>query len=214
MTDENNTIEQQIESSESDQGVEQENNPQESKFDMSNLDPAVQGYIKSLRKEAAGYRTNANQLKTQFEDLQGRLKSVFGGEEEQFDPGEALQTLSGQAQELQFKNAILEMAVNNAIPSTGIPYFEFLLNQATSQLEEGEELEDEEVQQLILEAKQKSGQQMMQSSVSGPSANPSQKQGITVEQFAKMGMNDRTALYRKNPEMYSELMSSWKKTIR
>lgn len=185
----------------------------EAKFDLSNLDPAVQGYIKSLRKEAASYRTSANQLKTQFEDLQGRLQSVFG-EEEQADPAQVLQELQGQTQSLQFKNAVLEMAVQNAIPASGIPYFQFLLNQATDSLGEGEELDSEAMESIIAEARAKSAPVMQSSSVATPSHAPQAKADITVDKFAKMGMADRTALYRNNPDKYSELMAAWKKTIR
>jgi hypothetical protein len=185
-----------------------------SKFDLSNLDPGVQKYIKSLRQEAASHRTTANQVKAQFEDLQGRIQSVFGGEEESIDPQEAVVQLQSATQELSFKNAILSEAVNHGIPATGIPYFEFLIQQATMELEEGEELSQDTMSGILAEVKQKSGPMMMQSSVKTPQSAPDTRGEMTVQQFSKLGMSERTKLYQTNPQKYADLMAEWKKTIR
>jgi len=213
MSEENTAPEEQQETQEQEETapVEQE---QGSKFDLSKLDPSLQKYIKGLRHEAANHRTTANQIQAQFEDLQERIKSVFGEQKEAVDPKLAVQELQQATQDLSFKNAVLETAVNHGIPASGIPYYEFLLNQAGNSLKEGEELSDEMMESILAEVKQKSGTQMMHSSVKSPQAAPSTKQDMDVNAFSKLGMAERTRLYQQNPQKYSELMDKWKKTIR
>jgi len=181
------------------------------KFDLNSLDPKVQNYIKSLRQEAAGHRTATNQMKMQFEDLQGRLKSVFGGETDEVPVEDRLAHLAETADTLSFQNAVLQTALSNGISGEGLPYMQFLLQQATGSLEEGEEMDEGRLAAIIEEVKSKSSRPAFtNSSVGSPRGPSNAAQNITVEQFSRMGITERTALYRKNESLYESLMQASK----
>lgn len=195
------------------EGYEEEDGDQ---FDLNTLDPRAQKYIKQLRQEAAQRRTESNQLRTQFEDIQNRLRMAFG-EDEEGDPSEHLNQLQEQAHGLAFQNAVLQLAVSNGVPSDGIPYMQFLIQQATDSLDEGEELDEESLAEIMQEVRNRSGAPapLSRTSVNAP-RHPGQGGGggVTQEQFNKMGIAERTKIFRNNPELYERLSAQSKNAAR
>lgn len=186
-------------------------------FDIGSLDPRAQQYIKQLRKENAQRRTEANQLKTQFEDLTGRIKSVFGEEKNEAPVEQQLGQLQSTAETLAFQNAVLNMAVTNGIGAEGLPYMQFLLSQASESLEEGEEMDEDAIASIIEEVRSKTGggrPGMGATSVNAPRGNASQQAEVTPEQFASMSLSEKTDLYRKNQNLYERLNQASRNTAR
>jgi len=107
------------------------------------------------------------------------------------------------------ENAILSIAVQNNIGADSLEYFQFLVSKRANELQEGEELTDEDLKPILdeVKSKQKSTQASTSVSPDQTKTNPNAGSDVTLEQFAKMGMLDKSALFRKNPQLYESLMA-------
>lgn len=193
-------------------------------------------YVEKLRKEAAGWRTKHKDLVSKHDALGGRLsklesgfKKALGIDEGEKLTEEELEGKLGEAQgritELETRAALTEMALENGLGKEDVPYMAFLLNQASQELADGEELSEEQVQEILDEAKakSKSGKKSANSSVNkgddeegdgGENPPPPEDKktagAVTLEKFAKMNTTERSLLYTKNPKLYSDLMNQAK----
>lgn len=184
---------------------------------LGELDSKTQNYIKSLRKEAASYRTKLNQMETKFESFQSGLsKLVGGGAQNDLTPEQQLADLSGQYESAVLENSILKVAVANEIPQSGMEFFEFKISKKLSELEEGEELDEEAISELAAEVRQQFGQTGGASTSPGKKANqgttpkPSGGEEVSYEEFLQMKIGKRSELYGKNPELYKQHYSKAK----
>lgn len=194
--------------------------PPSDELDEKKLDDKTQAYIKKLRDEAAGHRVKAkdlaSKLKTSDEQKKAILKAA-GIEDDSEAPEEKLKTLSAQNQQLAFRSAILESAVQHGIAGDDIEYYEFLVTKATSELKDGDELTDEALGDIVKKVK-KAGKGAANSGLGGgkggsggtPPPNDSSQGQVTLDQFVRMSISEKSALYEKNKDLYTSLYNEAK----
>ena len=171
-------------------------------------------YIKGLRDENAKYRTRSKERDSQVETLTDRLgkfetglKTLFGGEDDKLTPEQRIEALQEHNQTLEVQSAMRDAAFEYGIGKESFEYFEFLVSKKLDALEEGEELSEEELDEIAKSAKSKSAS--FNTSVgTGTEGNPPPAitpGGVTLEQFSVMGIGDRSVLYQKNKALYESL---------
>jgi len=194
-------------------GGEGEGSGEGDTLDESTLDAKTQNYLKKMRAENAKHRTRANKVETELEGVKAKLKGLAGGEEDDTPPEKKIEELASSVNSLSMENAILSIAVQNNIGSDGLDYFKFLVGKRAGELEEGEEITDEDLKPIIAEVRAKIGSKTTTSTsvtTSQGNTNPNSSGDVTLEQFAKMGIMDKSTLYRKNPKLYESLMAQAK----
>lgn len=183
-----------------------------SEFKVENLPQEAQDLIKGLRQENADFRTKKNNLSTRLENIENGFKQMFGGEEgqEQLSPEQKIEQLQGGYESLSYENAVMGLAYENGIPMENYEYFNFLMDKQVNGLEEGQELSEDQLLEVIQKAKGfNATMDDSNTSVDGANGNndPQGQQGeITLDQFAKMGMVEKSELYRKSPAIYNQLI--------
>ena len=127
------------------------NGDDDDKLDFDSLDPKTQKYIKSLRNENKERRTEFNKMSARMETFEKGLKKLFGGEDDDTgSPEEKLEAASSQLNSSVTENIILKLALSNGITGEeNVEYFQFLMNKKLESLEEGEEVSDEDVEEII-----------------------------------------------------------------
>lgn len=188
------------------------------KVDESTWDVKTTAYIKSLRTENASYRTKAKESGTQATSLQEQMKQVREalGIENPDPTVEDFENVSNQNEQVVFRNAVLEAAVINGIPSNGLDYFQYLVESKVADLNEGQELADADIALLATQAKQQfpaNGKTSFGGGGDGggnPPKPPAGGDDIKVEQFSKMTTTEKSDLYEKNPAVYDRLMAEAK----
>jgi len=223
-------------SSEDGQDDEDESDDDE---DLSAWTPdKVKGYVRNLRKENARYRKDAKSTKQELADLrkqfsgiqQGVAKALGLKEGDELSPEEQAEALQGTLGATQFQKAVLEAAYGFGVPPQNLDYFEHLVQKRAASLDEGEELTEEDLQELAQKASSVGGGKKGGStSVFGKSRRAAQDEdgddesdgsddqddpppskgskGLTVERFATMGTIEKTNLAAKNPALYDRLMA-------
>lgn len=187
-------------------------------LDEDSLDEKTKAHIAKLRKENASHRTKAkdlaSKLKTSDEQKKAILKAA-GIEDESEKPEERVKTLTATSQQLAFRSAILEAAVEHGIAKDQLEFFEFLVQKEAGKLEENEELSDEQLAEIVAKVK-KQGAGVANTSVEGdeggnktPAPNGGNK-GVTLDQFVRMSMTQKSELYTKNPKLYEQLVTEAK----
>lgn len=179
-------------------------------LDISKLDQQTQDYIKSLRKESGSYRTKA---KTSDEALKS-VKAALGLKDD-LSPEEQAKQLKALNENQAFENAVLQNALEHGIPKDGLDYFKYLLNGAAAKLAEGEELSDEAIAAIALEAKSKAIKPKASSSVNGGKGGtttppPGTGDAPTIEAFASMNVTQKSKMFEEQPELYATL---WKTAL-
>lgn len=171
----------------------------------------AQKVIKDLRAEAAKYRTEKNNLSTRLEKLEKGIKAFAGGDEDdQEDTETKFGKLQGEFEALSVRNAMYELAFEHGIAKDDFEYFEFLMSKKLNSLEEGAEMTEEDLGEILGGLKTKSGGKAPANTSTGGSGNkpnPEQKGGeVTLEQFVKMGMMEKSKLFQTKPELYNSLL--------
>ena len=180
-------------------------------------------YIKGLRDENAKYRTRAKERDSEVQQLSGRLsqfesglKKLFGEDsEENMTPEQQIESLTAHAEQLEMNNAITEVAMEYGVGKDDMGYFRYKINEALSELEEGAELTEEQLDEIVTDVRARSPKPA-NTSVEGTanqSATPQTAQGsdeISVEQFAKMGLGEKSSLFQKNQDLYNRLSAAAK----
>jgi hypothetical protein len=187
--------------------------------DESKLDEKTKKYLAKLRKENATHRTKAKDLKSKFEDSEAKRKAILkaaGIDDDTAPPEERLKASEKEKQNLAFRNAILESAVSNGIPNDRLKYYQFLISEAVSELEEGEELSEGKLAEIVSEAKKGGSKGAANSTVGAGgtgNGNPNPSGGedkITLEKFCSMSILQKSALYEKNRDLYAALVAEAK----
>lgn len=186
-------------------------------LDALKLSAEQKAYIEKLRKENAKWRTKSKQTTVQMSavqerlaKLEGGLKKVVGTEDEEEDVETQLQTLTAKAQKTEFDKTLSDLAIEHSVGKESYRYFKFIINEALEGLDEGEELDEDAIAELALQAKRfTSGSgKGSGSSVGGKGPGPNQETGaVTLEKFVKMTITEKSALYGKSPELYNRLMT-------
>lgn len=178
--------------------------------DFASLDPKTQNYIKKLRKENAETRKEFNVTKGKLDSVMEKVKSVTGeNPDENLTPEQRIEHLSGHVEHVAMENVILHQAIHHGIPAADLEYFQFKVAKAVDALEEGEELDEEQIAQIVAEVKGKSAPKSGATSPSGGSAGtPPPKStaddGITVEKFAA-SLSVQNAMYVSDQARYIRL---------
>jgi hypothetical protein len=184
-------------------------------FSIDSLPAEAQDIIKNLRAENAKYRTEKNNVTTRLENIENGFKQMFGGEGEgqELTPEQQIEQLQGSYEQMSFQNALLGLAYENSIPMDNYEYFNFLMDKEVNGLEEGQELSEESLLEVIQKAKGfNQSMDNANTSVDGQgNENPNQNSGsITLEQFTKMNISEKSELYRKSPAVYNQYMKQAK----
>jgi hypothetical protein len=173
---------------------------------------AQKAYIESLRKENAKYRTKSKELETQYSSVNERfskletgLKSLFGEGSEKLSPEEQVGALSQQNEQLVLNNALNEAAIEYGIGKEDYSYFKFLVQERLQSLNEGEELTEEDLDGIAKSARRKTASSS--TSVEDGSPAPEDASGVSLEQFSAMGINEKSILFAKSPEIYKQLLA-------
>lgn len=187
--------------------------------DESKWDEKTKAHIAKLRSENAKHRTKNKELNSKVKSEQDRVKAILkaaGIESEDEKPEEQVKNLTNTTNELAFRNVVLEMAVDHGIPSENVKYFQFLIQDRTAGLEEGEELSEDDLAAIVKEAKGRSGKKATTTVGSGKpgSKEPAPATGdegeITLDQFCSMSITEKSKLYEKNPDTYESLAKAAK----
>lgn len=197
-------------------------------LDVEKLDPKAQALIKKLRKENADHRIKNKDLKSKVLSAAERdkaLKQALGLESEEDKPEEKVKALTAETDALSFRNAVLEMALENGIAAQDVKYFEFLVTQKAGELKDDEELSDEQLAEIIADVKKRGGGQKKASTSVGNGGGEGKKDGsnppppgedgeVNLDKFCKMTMAEKSALFGKNPELYKQLASEARRANR
>jgi hypothetical protein len=183
------------------------------KVDVSKLDPKVQKMIKDLRTENAKHRTDGKKVSDRLTSLESILKKVAGGDTEEETPEEKLAHLSGRAESAEVRSTMLEIALENGISKDNFEYFEFLMGKQLNSLEEGAELSEEDLEEVLKKVKvgaKKGPAQTSPDDDKEKEKNPGKDDEMTVEQFAKLGMMAKSKLFNEKPDTYNSLLKQAK----
>lgn len=185
-------------------------------FDVSTLPKEAQDMIKSLRAENAKHRTDKNALSARMEKIEKGLKGFLGEEsDEDKDPEVKLSKIQSEHEALSVRTAILELALEHGIGKEDLEFFEFKMSKKLSSLAEGEELSEDAFAEILGSIKGRAGNggKAPANSSSGAGKKPDQGGSgdeVTLEQFSKMGMLEKSALYQTKPDLYNKLMADSK----
>lgn len=169
----------------------------------------AQKIIKELRAENAKHRTEKNNLSTRLEKIEKGLKLVSGDGEDDETAEVKLGKLEPKIQSLEVRNAMYELAIEHSISKADFEYFEFLMSKKFDSLEEGQEMTEEDLEAILGQLKSRS-QKAPANTSAGTGTKPdnaSGKDGVTLEQFVKMGMMEKSKLYQTKPDLYASLLS-------
>ncbi len=184
-------------------------------FDEDKADAKTKAYLKKLRQENASHRTANKDLKSKVQseiDKRNAILKAAGIEIESENPAEKLKTVTAESQQHAFRNAVLESALQHGIPGDQIDYYEFLIAKATGALDEGEELSDEALAEIVGKIKKSSTQKSATSTVDGSKTPPpgTKDDQITLDKFLSMSISEKSALYLKNPDQYAGFVAEAK----
>lgn len=192
-----------------DQGTE--NNGADELANFSDPKKALEE-IKKLRKENATHRTKNRDLEGQLTSFKGtmdKLKAAFGGEgSEEISPEEMIHGLQEENGAMAVNSSITQLAWEHGIPFEQGKYFKFLLTEKFEELSDGEELSDEDLEEIIVKVKGAGGTQAAKSTgVTSSKEPPASKGGddLSVQKFSKMSVGEKSLLYTKDPATYSRL---------
>jgi hypothetical protein len=194
----------------------------EDEFNDSGWDEKTKAYIQKLRAESAKYRTKGNGLEErlneqgkQFNDFQSGLKKALGIEEE-LSPEEQLTATQDSFEQVQAENAILKAGISYGISGPeDLDYFNYLIQREADGLEDGEELSEERLEEIVGQVQARSVIQPGAGNTSpvapGAAAGknspaPGGTPSVSAEQFSTMTVTEKSDLFTKNRELYDKLM--------
>ena len=169
--------------------------------------------IKKLRAENAKSRLKNKDLDGQMASMKAtfdKLQAAFGGEKDETPPEEKVKQLQSQSEAMAVEGSITQLAWEQGIPFEQGDYFKFLLLKQFESLEEGEELSEEALSEVIAKVKGTQGGSGTNSTGLNSNAAPAPKAGagdITVQKFVAMNLGEKSALYAKDQATYTRLFA-------
>jgi hypothetical protein len=174
---------------------------------LEDLPDWAQKQIKDLRKESAGHRNKYKSLEDRFGKIESSLKKAFGDEDDDLTPEQRLEATQMQLEQQEFQTAITNLALENGIGKDDLDYLGFLVEKQAGALEEGQELSDDDLLEIVQKVKSRN-QGPADSSVDGKggNGNPPAPKGdeVTFEKFSKMSIMEKTKLFRENRALYDK----------
>ena len=189
---------------------------------LDSFSPEAQKMIKDLRKENAKHRTKGKETTDRFDKLEKGLKLALGMEgDDQASPEDKINSLNDQNYGLEFRNTILEIAVDKGLNNEQSEYLSFLFEKeiGSDKYTEEEGMTDEDLDALIAKVKGTvggnsgnagSGSSSVDGNDKNKSPDPKQKGDYTVEQFSKMNLIEKIKLRKENEPMYNKLFAEAK----
>lgn len=176
----------------------------------------VKAEIAKLRKENAKHRhakKEAYQAKTDAETKLAAAKKLLGVEGDDESLEDKIKARDQRIAELEMETHLRNIESDLEIPKEHGEYFRFLLSKEFEKLKEGEELADEVLEGIVEKVKTLGGgkgkQQQSTGLDSGGKPNADEGKGtLSVEQFVKMSVGEKSQLYVKNPQEYNRLFSA------
>lgn len=175
-------------------------------------DPAkLQAEIKRLRTENAKHRTKNKSLEDQMSSMSGSLGKIKQhlGIQDDVAPEQQVEELTAQNEALQMELSIAGLEHAHGISAEQKDYFRFLLSNKFNELKDGEEMTDEQIAEIVQTAKKVGG---VQKNSTGLNSNGKDNQGgnpqVTVEQFRKMSLMEKSKLYTENQDLYLKLSAA------
>lgn len=175
---------------------------------------AAKSLIKKLRAENAKHRNKNKELSGKVSNVEAKLDGLkkalgVGGEDDE-SPEDKIKKLQAEKEQLQMEHSLAELSREHEIPKQHDKYFRYLLAEKFDGLSDGEELSDEDIQEVVEQVKalgtgSAPGKGSTGLNNNGGRRAPSKGDEITVEQFAKMNTGEKSALYVKNPALYKTL---------
>jgi hypothetical protein len=165
--------------------------------------------IKDLRKENAEARKKNGSLS----DAHGKLKTalVEAGliEDDEADPEEKLKGVTAQNEQIVVNSAILEAALENGVSKADLKYFRFLVHEKLAELEDDQELDSDMMAELAKQARrtQAGSGGASSTSVTQGAPSPGGSSEVTVEQFTRMNIGEKSDLFARNRAQYDKLMA-------
>jgi hypothetical protein len=175
---------------------------------LESLPEWAQKEIKALRSESAKHRTSNKTLAERLEQFEKGLKGMLGVEDEDdLPPEHKIQIFQEQVQQMEFQNAVLSLGIDYGLSGETMDYFSFLLQKELDSLEEGEELSDERLLEVVQKSKGNSQTPADSSVDKKKTPSPDNSSSVNVEQFSKMNVLEKSKLYSTNPDLYQTLMA-------
>lgn len=201
---------------------EEEEEEDDSQDELSKLSPEeLRKLAKKLRKENAGHRVKSKDLKSKLSISETQKKAILkaaGVEVEDENPEEQVKALNGENATLAFRLAIRDAALEHGIGKDELEFFEFLVSKATSELEDGDELSEEQMTEIATKAKAKKGSANTTTNNGkgkGKGNQPPPAGGddkvVTLDKFLRMSMMEKAKLYDTNRDMYTQLVNEAKR---
>lgn len=179
----------------------------------------------SLRKENAKRRVDNkdlvskyNTLTEDFSKLKTGLQTLFGDGESDVPPEEIAEHLKLENEGYKTQLALSELAIESGLSGQDAKYFKFLVQEKLQELEEGDELGDDDVEEIAAMARSRSAP--AKSSVSGSNGKNGQppapegagggeggQDETSLAEFKNMSLSQKSLLFQKNPDLYKKLMS-------
>jgi len=198
-----------------------ENTEADLESDLPSDPEELKKYILQLRKENAKHRTKAKNLEDssttaeqKLQEMRSNLAKALGLEgEDEVSPEEQVQHLTSYTQQLEIQSALMETALVNGVSANELGYFKYLLAERLEALEEGEELGEEEMAEIVGEVKRVSAAKSASTGVGtkAPAPTNTSSGGVTVEQFMKMSVTEKSQLYMRDKSLYERLVEEAKK---
>lgn len=204
--EEDNDDDSQDDDSEEDDEDEEDDSGNQENFDA--LPDWAKKQIKDLRKESAKHRNNFKTVSEKLSKLENKSKKPNDSQDDEEDEEEEFDS---KAHQIVLDNAILELAVDKGVSKDNLDFFKFLVTKKLNSLEEGEELSEDDVEEILEKipaSKGSKGPANTSFGSNGSKGKGSKKDSevVTEEEFASMGMIARQKLYQKNPDLYKKLM--------
>jgi hypothetical protein len=173
--------------------------------------------IKKLRKENASRRTASKSQegeKKQMDEILGKVKQALGIENADEKPEVIASKLKDQNSALELELGIRDLAIEHQIPAEHLKYFGFLFRERLASLEEGEELDDDGMTEIVGQVKGLGTKTPAKTGATPPKdGKKPDAEGAgepDAEKFSKMSIPEKTALHAKNPALYERLFGEAK----
>lgn len=178
----------------------------------------VKAKLKSLRDENVKRRLKNKELASNFSKVSetlNKLKSALVGEDDDADPEEKIKGLQRLAEDQASQLAIKDLVISHGITGEQSEYFEFLIGKAVGDLDEGEELSEESLNEIVAKAKGAGGVKKTSTGAGGAGNGklpppPGKKGEISAASFSKMTMVEKSQLYSSDPATYRRVFDEAK----
>jgi hypothetical protein len=164
-----------------------------------------------LRKENGDHRIKNKALVESHGKLKKALVETGIIKDDDEAPEEKLKTVSAQLNGSTVKNAVLEAAIEHGVGKENLKFFEFLVSDKLASLEDDQELTEDDLESLAVQARGRQSGNSGTTSVGGKEKpDPQGSSEVNLDQFVGMSIAEKDQLFKKNPDLYNRLFSEAK----